>query len=171
MSSLLEEKKDEKLRNYSYPRLFLKYSERDLWEFWFLCISVYFAEGILVGAGGKESTCHCRRDKRCAFDPWVGKIALEEDLTTHSSFLDWRIPWTEEPGSLQFMGSQRVGHNWSNLALSQAHTIHNGCRSQSLFLFKGVCSHTPCTPLHSYIFQKAPSTLWLSQQSFLSHTW
>ena len=33
MSSLLEKKKDEKLRNYSYPRLFLKYSERDLLEF------------------------------------------------------------------------------------------------------------------------------------------
>jgi len=49
--------------------------------------------------------------KRCGFDPWVGKIPLEEDLTTDSSFLDWRIPWTEEPGSLQSLGSQRVGHN------------------------------------------------------------
>ena len=35
---------------------------------------------------------------------------------THSNILAWRIPWTEEPGRLQSMGSQRVGHNWSNLA-------------------------------------------------------
>ena len=33
-------------------------------------------------------------------------------MTTHSSILAWRIPWTEEPGGLQSMGSQRVGHNW-----------------------------------------------------------
>ena len=36
---------------------------------------------------------------------------LEEGLTTHSSVLAWRIPWTEEPGKLQSMGSQRVGHD------------------------------------------------------------
>ena len=35
---------------------------------------------------------------------------------THSRILAWRIPWTEEPGGLQSMGSQRVGHNWSDLA-------------------------------------------------------
>ena len=32
-------------------------------------------------------------------------------MATHSSILAWRIPWTEEPGRLQLMGSQRVGHN------------------------------------------------------------
>ena len=36
---------------------------------------------------------------------------LEEDIATHSSILAWRIPWTEEPGGLQSMWSQRVGHN------------------------------------------------------------
>ena len=36
---------------------------------------------------------------------------LEEGMATHSSILAWRIPWTEEPGGLQSMGSQRVGHN------------------------------------------------------------
>ena len=35
---------------------------------------------------------------------------LEEGMATHSSILAWRIPWTEEPGGLQSMGSQRVGH-------------------------------------------------------------
>ena len=36
---------------------------------------------------------------------------LEEGMATHSSTLAWRIPWTEEPGGLQFIGLQRVRHN------------------------------------------------------------
>ena len=35
---------------------------------------------------------------------------LEKGMDTHSSILSWRIPWTEEPGGLQSVGSQRVGH-------------------------------------------------------------
>ena len=45
-------------------------------------------------------------------DTWVqplgGKDPLEKGMTTHSSVLAWRIPWTEEPAGLQSMGSQRV---------------------------------------------------------------
>ena len=41
---------------------------------------------------------------------------LEEGMATHSSILAWRIPWTEEPGGLWFIGSQRVGHDWSDWA-------------------------------------------------------
>ena len=37
--------------------------------------------------------------------------ALEKEMVTHSSILAWEIPWTEEPGGLQSMGSQRVRHN------------------------------------------------------------
>ena len=36
---------------------------------------------------------------------------LEKEMTTHSSTLAWKIPWTEEPGRLQSMGSRRVGHD------------------------------------------------------------
>ena len=36
---------------------------------------------------------------------------LEKGTATHSSILAWRIPWTEEPGGLQSMGLQRVGHD------------------------------------------------------------
>ena len=47
---------------------------------------------------------------------WVGSLGWEEPLEkgmeTHSSILDWRIPWTEEPGGLQSMGLQRVGHDY-----------------------------------------------------------
>ena len=41
---------------------------------------------------------------------------LEKEMASHSSILGWRIPRTEEPGGLQSMGSQSVGHEWSGLA-------------------------------------------------------
>ena len=48
-------------------------------------------------------------------ETWVPSLGredpLEEGMATHSSILAWRIPWTEEPGGLQSMGSQRVGHD------------------------------------------------------------
>ena len=40
-----------------------------------------------------------------------GEDALEKEMATHSSILAWEIPWTEEPGGIQSMGSQRVGHD------------------------------------------------------------
>ena len=41
------------------------------------------------------------------------KDSLEKGMATHSNILDWRIPWTEEPGRLQSMGSQRIRHDWT----------------------------------------------------------
>ena len=59
------------------------------------------------GPDSKQSTCN-------AGDPSQSlgrEDPLEKGMATHSGILIWRIPWTEEPGGLQFMGSQRVGHN------------------------------------------------------------
>ena len=48
-------------------------------------------------------------------ETWVQSLGredpLEKEIATHSSILAWRIPWTEEPGGLQSMGSQKVGHD------------------------------------------------------------
>ena len=48
-------------------------------------------------------------------ETWVRSLGwedpLEKEMATHSSILAWRIPWTEEPGSLQSTGLQRVGHD------------------------------------------------------------
>ena len=48
-------------------------------------------------------------------ETWVQSLGqedlLEKEMATHSSILAWRIPWTQEPGGLQSMGSQRVGHD------------------------------------------------------------
>ena len=47
---------------------------------------------------------------------------LENGMPTHSSILAWRIPWTEEPGELQSMGSQRVRHDWVTNSHTHTHT-------------------------------------------------
>ena len=48
-------------------------------------------------------------------EAWVQSLGqenpLEKEMAMHSSILAWKIPWTEEPGGLQSMGSQRVGHD------------------------------------------------------------
>ena len=48
-------------------------------------------------------------------ETWVRSLGqedlLEKEMATHSSILTWRIPWTEEPGGLESMESQRVGHD------------------------------------------------------------
>ena len=48
-------------------------------------------------------------------ETWVQSLgredALEEEMATYSSIFAWRIPWAEEPGGLQSVGSQRVGHD------------------------------------------------------------
>ena len=49
---------------------------------------------------------------------------LEEGMVTHSSILVWRIPWTEEPGGLQFIWLQKVRHDWSNLEFTNARKTH-----------------------------------------------
>ena len=59
------------------------------------------------GSDGKESAFSA--EDRVRFLGW--EDPLEEEMTTHSSNLAWKIPWTEEPSRLQSMGSQRVGHN------------------------------------------------------------
>ena len=63
--------------------------------------------GFPDGSRGKESACHA--GDLCSI-PGLGRSPGGEGMTTHSSILDWRIPWTEGPGRLQFMGSQRVRH-------------------------------------------------------------
>ena len=59
--------------------------------------------------GGTDS-----KQSACKAEPWVQSLGQEDPLgkgmATHSRILAWRIPWTEEPGGLQFMGSLRIEH-------------------------------------------------------------
>ena len=67
---------------------------------------------------GEKSICQCRRQKRHRFDPWVGKIPLEEEMATHSSILAGKTSRIEKPGRLQSMGLQI---DWENWTLVSAH--------------------------------------------------
>ena len=68
----------------------------------------------LVGSDSKESACN--------EDTWVLSLGQEDPpekgMATHSSILAWRIPWTEEPGGLQSMESQRIRHNFVTLTFT-----------------------------------------------------
>ena len=96
-------------------------------------------------------------DKRRGFDPWVSP--LEEGMATHSSILAWRLSWTEEPGRLQSIGLQRIGHNWHDLA--HMHVRH----SELLFFSEGtlILIHYNYSQHSSMIKQ----TLRLKDQLFL----
>ena len=52
----------------------------------------------------------------------AGDVRLEKGMTTHSSILAWRIPWTDEPGRLQSIGSRRVRHKKRLSARTHTHT-------------------------------------------------
>ena len=85
----------------------------------YMCVCVSLSISISVsiwgfpcGAKGKEPAYQCRRCKRCGFNPWVQKSPWRRAWLPAPVF--WSIPWTEEPGALQSMALQRVGHNWSD---------------------------------------------------------
>ena len=69
-----------------------------------------FTLGLLQWLISQESICSAG-DSGDAVPPLGREDPLEKDMATHSSILAWRIPWTEEPGGLQSMGLQRVGHD------------------------------------------------------------
>ena len=70
--------------------------------------SLCFLRGLPGSASGKE-TCLPEQETQ---ETWVPSLGQEDP---YSSILAWRIPWTEEPGGLQSIGLQRVGHDWSHL--------------------------------------------------------
>ena len=62
---------------------------------------------------------------------WVQSLGwedfLEKGMANHSSIFAWRIPWTEKPGRLQSMGSQRVRHDWATNAFMFTFKPHHTC--------------------------------------------
>ena len=89
--------------------------------------------------------------------------ALEKETATHSSIHAWKIPWIEEPGGLQSMGSQRVGHDWvtelnwtdpilvfffwlTSLCIIGCRFIHLIRTVSNVFLLIADCVYIPQTP-------------------------
>ena len=72
--------------------------------------NLWIPQGFPGGASGKEPSYQCRR-----YEMRIHSLGredlLDKGMANHSCILVWRIPWKEEPGGLQFMVSQRVGHD------------------------------------------------------------
>ena len=79
------------------------------------CAVVFFNRDAFVVASTPSVVTQPVKNLPAMWESWVRSLGwedpLEKEMTTHSSILAWKIPWTEEPGGLQSMGLQRVGHN------------------------------------------------------------
>ena len=76
---------------------------------------------------------------------------LEKEMATHSSILTWEIPWTEEPGGLQSIGSQRVGHGYSRIYILFHYGYSQDIEYHSLCYSEGPC----CFPILHVILTPA----------------
>ena len=70
------------------------------------------------------------------------KDPLEKEMATHSSILAWEIPWKEEPGRLQPMGSQRISHNLATKQQQQYIFIHVIKIHMYAYIFLCICTYT-----------------------------
>ena len=81
------------------------------------CLSKTEDRAIDITITGKKKvkTSQMVKNLPAMWETWVQSLGwddpLEKGMATHSSILAWRIPWTEKPGRLQSLGSQRVGHD------------------------------------------------------------
>ena len=75
---------------------------------------------------------------------------LEKEVATHSSTLAWRILWTEEPGRLQPMGSQRVGHDFVTTYRQQTHTFF--FIFFSIMVYRRILNIVPCAIQSDLLF-------------------
>ena len=100
------------------------------------------------------------RETRVQFLGWDD--LLEKEMATHSSILAWRIPRTEEPGRLQSMGSQRVGHDWAtSLTHSLTHIyVH-------IHVYMDICIYVQiyvCMCVCVYIYISRLYWCWIKQE-------
>ena len=102
---------------FSIPHLFIPSSSiyLELVLFQFLSLGLSSLPWSFIGFPGSSDGKVCPQCREPEFDPWDWKIPLEKEMATHSSILACKIPWTEEPGWLQFIGRQRVRQAWATM--------------------------------------------------------
>ena len=114
-----------------------------------MCVYIYIYIAFLV----TEAVRICLPSKKTEFDPWGLEDLLENRMATHSSILAWRIPWTEEPGRLQFMGRKESD-------ITKELTFHT-LGTPAIHL---VIPSSQCSSPHFLSFTKKFGILSLSQQ-------
>ena len=111
--------------------------------------------GLLRWFSSKESACWCRR---CEFDQ---EYRLEQETATHSSILARKIPWTEKCGRLQFIQTQRVGHDWVSIHTHTHNDMYPSLENYTEYF------HRPKDSLFS-AYSSFPLNPWRSLMFFLS---
>ena len=97
---------------------------------------------------------------------------LKKEMATHSRILAWKVPWTEEPGRLQFMGLQRVRHDWvtENLSARPPPTSvdkESGTRREwTQFFLPGLITGEPLNSAQGHL-----NPLWLLQRRVVMMVW
>ena len=92
---------------------------------------------------------------------------LEKEMAIHSSILAWRIPWSEEPGGLQSLGSQRVGHDWAGVGWWKNQAISFSFFQYFVYLFTYLAA---LVSLHHMDFSSCCSwAFWLWHMVYLLH--
>ena len=136
-------------------------------SFVYFFIIAILTGGLPGGASGKGPTCK--------WEIWVWSFGqedpLEKDMATHSSILAWRIPWTEEPGGLQSIGSHRVRHNWSNLACTFWQVLIPHCGLDLHFPDVYQSSKTFWTTMHQRRNQEMENTLYKENENTTFQNW
>ena len=93
-------------------RIMLKFSSTKVWVYTLPCFFIWtFNYKLNEIMAQTVKNLPVMQETRVQALGW--EDPLEKGMATHSSILAWRIPWTEKPGGLQFVGLQRVGHNWA----------------------------------------------------------
>ena len=90
--------------------------------------------GFPSSTSDKEPSWQCRRQNRCSFYPWVGRVTWRRAWQSTPVCLPGEPPWTEETGWIQSIGSQRVRHHWINLAHRQPCPLNWWCHPAISFL-------------------------------------
>ena len=111
-----------------------------------------FGGGFPGGSVAKNSTWDAGVTGDCRFDPWVKKILWRRAWQSTPVFLPGKSEWTEEPGSLQSIGSQRFGHDWSSLACKDTVTFSSVAQSCPT-LWDPMNHSTPGLPVHHQLLE------------------
>ena len=106
-----------RLSNFTVYRLLTRYLSKERIQSFLSHPLIILFSSLLKNLEGSWASLVAQRVKHPSAmqETWVQSLGrehpLEKDMATHSSTLDWKIPWTEKPGRLQSTGLQRVGHD------------------------------------------------------------